>query len=183
MKTKFETAAKFAVLAVMLGALGACASAADPAAMAVTAPAAGPAFPAPLQHAMCVRNVAGGEETNPMWASKVDDKGFRAAIASSLDSAGLTAPGADSCHFPIDVNLLGLSQPSMGLDMTVTSHVNYKVYDTAGQPLLLETIDTPYTAKFSDAFAGVKRLQLANEGSIRESIRAFFDKLRATAPK
>jgi len=109
--------------------------------------------------------------------------GFHAAMDASLANAGLTAPAPDACHYHIDINLLGLSQPSMGFDMTVTSHVNYKVYDPAGQPLLLETIDTPYTATVSDAFVGVKRLQLANEGSIRESIKTFFDKLRATSPK
>ena len=39
------------------------------------------------------------------------------------------------------------------------------------------------TAKFSDAFAGVERLRLANEGSIRTSISMFFDKLRDSTPK
>ncbi len=30
---------------------------------------------------------------------------------------------------------------------------------------------------------GVERLKLANEGSIRESIKQFFDKLRTFQPK
>lgn len=184
MTRRTATSIKFLALAVLLGGLAACASAADPTAMTVMAPAASDRpFPLPLQHAMCVRTVTGGEETNPMWASKVDNKSFQLALDSSLSGAGLSAPGTDSCHYPIDVNLLGLAQPTVGFDMTVTSHVNYKVYDTAGQPFMLETIDTPYTANFSDAFAGVKRLQLANEGAIRESIKKFFDKLRDKAPK
>jgi hypothetical protein len=87
----------------------------------------------------------------------------------------------DSCSHPVDVNLLGLSQPAIGFDMTVTSHVNYKVFDKAGQPYLLETIDAPFTATMSDAFVGVKRLQMANEGSIRTSIEKFFVKLRDNA--
>ena len=132
---------------------------------------------------MCVRNVTGGESTNPLWASKVDNDGFKTALTSSLDGASLSAASADGCHYPIDVNLLGLSQPSFGLDMTVTSHVNYKVYDSAGQPFVLETVDAPYTAKFGDAFMGVERLKKANEGSIRESIEKLFEKLRATTPK
>lgn len=166
------------VIALLTG-LNACATAAKPENMAVTTAATEKAFPLPLQHAMCVRAVTGGEETNPLWTSKVDNKGFQTALDSSLNGAGLEAP-ADGCSYPIDVDLLGLSQPIAGFDMTVTSHVNYKVYEPSGQPFLLETIDAPYTANFSDAFAGVERLRLANEGSIRVSIQKFFDKLRDT---
>jgi hypothetical protein len=184
MKMTTKDAARFLALAVLAGGLAACASAADPAAMVVNAPPPGDKpFPAPLEHAMCVRNVTGGEATNPMWVSKVDNAGFHTALDTSLNNAGLAASSAEGCHFPIDVNLLGLSQPIAGFDMTVTSHVNYKVYDSAGAPLLLETIDAPYTAAFSEAFAGVERLKKANEGSVRESIHKFFDKLRDTTPK
>jgi hypothetical protein len=160
--------------------LSGCATSADPGAMAVSAPtqtATEKQFPQRLQHAMCVRTVSGGEETNPLWVSKVDNNGFHSALDSSLSAAGLEAPASD-CSYRIDANLLGLSQPSIGLDMTVTSHVNYKVYDSSGQPLLLETVDAPYTAKISDAFIGTQRLKLANEGSIRMSIEKFFDRLR-----
>jgi len=185
--TMMKTGARLAALALLAG-LGACATAADPGAMTVSATpqtAAAPAapFPVALQHAMCVRNVTGGEETNPMWVSKVDDNGFKTALSGSLDSAGLSAPAGGNCAFPVDVNLLGLSQPSFGFDMTVTSHVNYKVYDASGQPYVLATIDAPYTAKMGDAFLGVERLKLANEGSIRTSIEMFFDKLRAGPSK
>lgn len=165
--------------------LSGCATSADPSAMAIKAQPATDAvkpFPPKLQHAMCVRAVAGGEKTNPLWVSKVDNDGFKTALSSSLDTAGLAA-ASDACAYPIDVNLLGLSQPVMGFNMTVTSHVNYKVYDAAGQPFVLETIDAPYTAKMGDAFAGVKRLRLANEGSIRANIQKFFDKLRESDPK
>jgi hypothetical protein len=164
--------------------LGGCATPADPKAMAVAPPApqaAAKPFPDALQHAMCVRNVTGGEQTNPLWVSKVDNDGFKAALTTSLTSVGLIAPSG--CVYPIDVNLLGLSQPAIGFDMTVTSHVNYKVYEPSGDPLLLETIDAPYTATVGDAFIGVERLKLANEGSIRASIGIFLDKLRDTTPK
>jgi hypothetical protein len=180
------TAAKAAMAMGLLVGLNACASSADPHAMALSTPATPDAkpFPPPLMHAMCVRSVTGGEETNPMWVSKVDNNGFKSALVTSLDSASLlSAADATTCPFPIDVNLLGLSQPSMGFDMTVTSHVNYKVFDAGGSPFLLATIDAPYTAKMSEAFAGVERLKKANEGSIRTSIQQFFDKLRDSNPK
>jgi hypothetical protein len=180
-KMDSKTGWRLLTLAVLMP-LAACASAAKPEAMQVKAQATDRAFPQPLQHAMCVRAVTGGEDTNPLWASKVDNKGFQSALGLSLDNAGLTAAGTN-CSYPIDVNLLGLSQPFAGFDLTVTSHVNYKVYDSAGQPFLLATIDAPFTAGVSDAFAAVERLRLANEGSIRTSIVQFFDKLRDTKPK
>ena len=93
-----------------------------------------------------------------------------------MDNAGLTA-GQAGCQYPTDVNLLGLSQPAIGLDMTVTSHVNYKVYDAAGKPILLETISAPCTATFSDSPIGFVRIKRANEGSIRANITQFLDKL------
>lgn len=180
--TRMRTGGHLALVVTLLGALGGCATAAKPEAMVVKPQDAQKPFPQAFQHTMCVRTVSGGEKTNPLWASKVDNDGFRAALANSLSGAGLTA-ASDKCPFPIDANLLGLSQPALGFDMTVTSHVNYKVYDAAGQPVLLETIDTPFTATVGDAFAGVERLRLANEGSIRMSIQNFFDKLRDTNPK
>jgi hypothetical protein len=168
---------RLAIIATAAIQLAACATAAKPEAMIATAPASAQPFPQTLQHAMCVRTVTGGQKTNALWVSKVDDKSFQTALTASLGRAGLVGEGS-ACSFPVDVNLLGLSQPIAGFDMTVTSHVNYKVYDTAGQPVVLATIDTPYTANFSAAFVATERLRLANEGSIRTNISQFMDKLR-----
>ena len=83
----------------------------------------------------------------------------------------------------MDTNILGLSQPAAGFAMTVTSHINYKVYDPSGAPLLLQTVSAEYTAQFSEASAGFERLKRANEGSIRNSISQFLDKLRTVNVK
>lgn len=176
MTTISRNMGRAALMSVALMSLAACATAAKPEAMVVAPEATAKPFPQALQHAMCVRNVTGGEKTNPLWTSKVDNPSFQTALTSSLNGAGLGA--APGCSFPVDVNLLGLSQPLAGFDLTVTSHVNYKVYDQSGQPVVLATVDAPYTANFSAAFAAVERLRLANEGSIRTNISQFFDKLR-----
>jgi hypothetical protein len=169
-------AGRGALIGVALAGLAGCATAAKPEAMVAVPEATAKPFPQALQHAMCVRTVTGGEKTNPLWVSKVDNSGFQTALTSSLNAAGLSAPAG--CSFPVDVNLLGLSQPLAGFDLTVTSHVNYKVYDQSGQPVVLATVDAPFTANFSAAFVAVERLRLANEGSIRTNISQFFDKLR-----
>lgn len=163
---------------VAVALLAACAQPADTGRMAVEA---GAPFPAPFPSSMCVRTVTGGEETNPLWVSKVDDASFKAALTESMRRNGLLS-SATPCAYPTDVNLLGLSQPVAGFALTVTSHVNYKVHDSADRPILLETITAPYTAEFSEHAIAIIRLQRANEGSIRASIAAFFDKLRAWTP-
>jgi hypothetical protein len=163
------------IIGSLIGLTG-CAPSADPGRMIVTIQSSERAFPERLRHAMCVRSVTGGEETNPLWVSKVSNDEFRAALAASLTNAGLSA-AAGECSFPMDVNLLGLSQPSAGFDMTVTSHVNYKVYNSVAQPVLLETISAPYTEPFSFSMPGFVRIGRANEGSIRASIQQFFEKV------
>lgn len=170
-----------AVALGILALLAACATPADPGRMAVAPAQDAPPFPALLQSATCVRNVAGGEETNPLWISKVGDAEFRDALTASLRNSALLAD-ANACRFSIDANLLGLAQPSAGFDMEVVSHVNYKMYDASGTAVLLETISAPYTAKFSEAAIGVIRLQRANEGAIRASITEFLNRLRRLWP-
>lgn len=168
--------ARHAATGTVLLLLAACATPADPERMAVSQ-AAGPGFPAKLQHAMCVRNVTGGEATNPLWVSEVDDAGFSEALTNSLSSVGLLG-AQGSCRYFVDVDLLGLSQPAAGFAMEVTSHANYKVYDAGGKPALFATINAAYTAEFSESVVGSFRLKRANEGAIRASITQFLDRLR-----
>jgi hypothetical protein len=160
-----------------LSLLAACASPADPQRMIVPVSQDQPAFPTQLMGAMCVRSVTGGEDTNPLWVSNVGDREFREALVATMTNNALLT-SSDNCQYPLDVNLLGLSQPIAGFDMEVTSHVNYKMYNAAGASVMLETINAPYTAKFNEAFVGIVRLQRANEGSIRNSISEFLTRLR-----
>ena len=43
--------------------------------------------------------------------------------------------------------------------------------------VLNETVVAPYTATIGDAFAAIKRLRLANEGSGKANIQGLLDKL------
>ena len=40
-----------------------------------------------------------------------------------------------------------------------------------------ETVSADYTATVGDAFLAVERLRLANEGSIRENLKALIERL------
>jgi hypothetical protein len=170
-------------LLVGLLSLGACASPADRSNMTV-GPTAGLERPTDISlvGAVAIGRVEGGEETNPLWTSQVGSEDFRGALTDSLRNHGLLAESG-APRYVLNGHLLGLQQPMFGANMTVTSAVNYELVDAvAARPLTGETVQTPYTAKWNDAFVGVTRLRLANEGAIRENIKEYLERLYRKPP-
>ncbi|MEE1673258.1 hypothetical protein SNR37_002672 [Agarivorans aestuarii] len=132
-------------------------------------------FPQEIQENLALSSVTGGEETNPAWTSEISDKAFSEAIKQSLVEQGLFS---DDGNYQLAVEMVEIEQPLFGLDMTVTTTVKYTLTDKeTGKVLFDETVNAPYTATVGDAFAGVKRLQLANEGSGRENIKGLLELL------
>lgn len=135
-----------------------------------------------LQHAVQVAGVSGGTKTNPMWMSKVGDAEFQAALSSSLKSAGMLAN--DDGRYRLEAKLLQLKQPMIGFDMAVDSQVHYTLTETgSGKRVFDRDVIATFTATVGDAFIAVKRLQLANEGSIKKNIRQFMDEVIAETGK
>lgn len=126
-----------------------------------------------LFQALSVDSVSGGEETNPMWMSEVGNPEYAEALRLSLANHAMLAD--DDGRYALTAELLEVDQPHFGFDVTVTSVATYRLVDTAtGETVFEETVTTPYTADFSQAFYGTERLRLANEGAMRENIRAFI---------
>jgi len=153
----------------------ACAQPSRPEAMAAGRPTDAP--PQVSGARFSVGQVAGGEETNPMWTSEVSAAAFQAALTASLANAGLHDAGS---NLQIDAVLEDLDQPLAGFDMTVTSQVTYRVVNGSSDILLEQRVVAPHTATVGDAFLGMERLRLANEGSIRANITRFIEILRTT---
>jgi hypothetical protein len=127
-----------------------------------------------LQTSLAVGEVSGGKETDPLWTSQVNNPEYKEALEHSLQANALLAPAA-SARNVVTVELIELKQPLVGFDMTVTSRVRYRVAERASSTEVFnEELTTPFTADFSSAAIAVERLRLANEGAIRESIRAFL---------
>ncbi|BES70125.1 hypothetical protein RE428_11430 [Marinobacter nanhaiticus D15-8W] len=127
---------------------------------------------------MGLTKVSGGEETNPAWTSEIDDDAFSGALKESLTAQGLLS---DNGRYQLEVVMVEVDQPMFGLDMAVTTHIKYILSDREnGNAVVMdETIAAQYTATLGDAFAAVKRLRLANEGSGKANITALLDKLSA----
>jgi hypothetical protein len=84
----------------------------------------------------------------------------------------------------LNAELLELDQPLFGASFTVTASVHYTLTNmSTGEVVFDRKVTTPYTASFSDAFYGAKRLRLANEGAIRENIQRLMENLVTEAKK
>ncbi len=128
-----------------------------------------------LKNNIGVPHVTGGEKTNPLWTSEISSEAFQEAIKLSLSSKGLLS---ESARYQLKVTLLEVEQPLFGLDIKVTTHVNYVLTDTITNNVIFnDLITAPYTATVGDAFVAIKRLRLANEGAGRSNIEAFLIRL------
>jgi hypothetical protein len=180
----FGLRANLALLAVVLAASG-CASAARTDAMIVAAsPATVSGASSPLRSAIRVDVVTGGAETNPLWKTNVSTDNFRAALGESLTRNGMASSG--QARYRLNAELVSLDRPFAAFDTTVTVKVHYTVVTAGvtagGQAIRLdETIETPYTVKFSDTAYGPERFRLASEGAMRDNIDAIIKRMIAAA--
>jgi hypothetical protein len=124
-------------------------------------------------------SVTGGRDTNPMWTSQVSSEDFRQALEVSLQRYGVFSrvirnAGAD---YQLSVTLVRLKQPFAGLDMTVAAEVTWRLTTNSGRVVWQQTTNQSYKATVGDAFVGVNRLRLANEGAIRENIKVGIERI------
>ena len=134
--------------------------------------------PAVLKNAIAVADVTGGRETNPMWISQVSSPDFRSALEDSLANAGIFERVLSASKYRLTANLKQLEQPAFGIDMTVTSTINYTVVDTkTGKDVYSRLIRAPFTAGFSDSPLGATRVRIATEGSIKKNIEMLINDL------
>lgn len=168
-----------AVASASVVALAACATPSNPAMMTVAAtPALSVSAGQPGYRSVTAVTVSGGQETNPLWTAQVSDTAFRTALEGSLAAAGYM--GSEGPATTIDASLIDLKQPMIGLDFTVTSQVRYSVVRD-GQTVFDELVAASGTATLGDAFAGVERLKIANEKSVKANIEEFLTRFHASA--
>lgn len=173
-----------AIVLLLAVALSACASPARTSNMVVdrASSSAAATSGSPLVGAINLAEVSGGEPTNPMWTSEVGNAEFREALRLSLIANNLLSLAPAQARYNLTADLHSLSQPMIGLDMTVTAAVRYILVEMdsqTGEPALRfnELVTMPYTATFGDSPIGIERLRLANEGAIRENITELLARL------
>ena len=167
------------IVALMVTQLTGCAAPARIEGMTVTGTAVttAPASFA-LMDSLLIDDVSGGETTNPLWTSEVRNEEFRAALEESLRVGQLLARSDQDSIYLLRATLLNVQQPLLGFDLKVNSTVRYELNRRSdGKQLWEETVSADYTATVGDSFFAVQRLRLANEGSIRENLKALIERL------
>lgn len=130
-----------------------------------------------LKNQIAVKEVTGGSSTNPLWTSQIESADFERALEKSLESAGLIAPRQSGRYYVI-ADMTKVDQPFGGFDMTVTAYIRYIVVErSTGKTVFDKVLSVPFTATVSDAFMGVERLKIANEGAARVNIEKFINDL------
>ncbi len=129
-----------------------------------------------LYQSMELAEVSGGKKTNPLWTSQIGNEEFQKALLNSLQAHALIS--VSETKYKLTAKLLKIKQPLMGLSLTVKSSIKYELMDVLTQKIVYdETVDVEYTAEFGDSFLASKRLQLANEGAIKDNILKFITNL------
>lgn len=168
---------QIAVLLAMVAMMGGCATPARVDQMTVEGQPSQRIAATPFRNHLMVRDVTGGQETNPMWRSSIGSNEFRQALEGSLRAVGLLSLDPNS-RYLLTAHLEKVDQPFAGFDMTVTASVRYTVSERAtGKEVFGRTVAVPYTASFGDSLLGAERLKLANEGAVRANITQLIDEL------
>lgn len=162
------------IIFVAYTSLNGCASPAETQAMIVSPDASIGQNPK-LKGKVALGNIAGGQETNPLWTSQVDNQSFTEALRGSLNAFGYLAGNSAAASYKVDANLMSLVQPAFGLTLDVKSNIQYTV--ATGNTIKEHIIEATGSAGFSDAAVAITRLRLANERSIKENITLFLKQL------
>jgi hypothetical protein len=178
MMIKLQNTKVLLLCAIAAGALTGCASGARTENMTVNVGLPTNLVQSPLKQNIAIKDVTGGQETNPLWKSNIGSIEFERALESSLRNAGLLSENRQAGKYTVTAHLSKVEQPILGISFKVTAHVEYTLVERAtGKSVYGRTIAEPYTAGFSDAVLGVERLRLANEGAVRTNIAKFIDEM------
>lgn len=117
-------------------------------------------------------NVTGGNETNPLWKSDIASADFSTALVEALHRSALfSSIGGANTDYRLEVKLMKVSTPNAGLTFTATVVSEWQLVRSRDSAVISdEYITTPFSATVGDAFVGITRLRLAEEGAARANI-------------
>lgn len=167
------------VAAVAMLGLGACTQSLNASALVVPSTPGLTAAPGDVgYHSVANVTVSGAGEGGPLSSIKFTNDEFKAAIESSLAAAGYV--GTEGRPLSVTANLIEMTEPMAGIDITITTRVQYSV-TRDGQVIFTDTVAASATGTMSDGFAFMDRLKIATERSVQSNIRDFIQRFRANA--
>jgi len=125
--------------------------------------------------------IVGGEKSDPLFkGSRIDAISLRGALSIAIQNSHMfqLLNFNQEANYLLNVMILSQNQPALGLDMSVSLTVRYYLIDGATKQVIWSNdITSIYTAKFSDSLIGASRLNMANEGAVRENIVIFLHEI------
>lgn len=164
------------ILATLVAAVSACAMPAQTEQMVpVDIGVPGAAADSPFRNAVALERVVGGEEPSPdMSESTVGGQELEEALRTSLRNYGYLSSG-EAARFRLEVTLIELRRPPMGITMHGTSFMRYKLSAShEGRVVYDEVIRVSATKTGKDEFVGAARKRMLLEAIVRGNIGRFL---------
>jgi len=128
-----------------------------------------------LINGVAITGITRGRQLKTLKESEMSTEAFGAALKESLRAQGLFS---ENGRFRLKAHILKVMQPPGRFNMTVTTHVEYKLVDSTTDKIVFKTtVIADYTAGTGDALTSITRRRLANEGSGKRNIALFLDEL------
>jgi hypothetical protein len=128
---------------------------------------------------LMIAEVKGGEKTNPMLSSKIENEGFKEALTNTLKGSGIFKEVFTDEKGDYKIYAEIISQGlKLGFPTTSILFVNYRLIETTSdKEVWKENILSQYDAKFEEAFLGNVRAKKANEAAVRDNLTRLIKKL------
>jgi len=127
--------------------------------------------------------VSGGSDKAALDASTIVNSDFAEAIKKSITQSGLFASvltAGQAEQYQLAAAIVRVDQPVIGRAMTGTIEINWTLTQLSNKYVFWKkTIVSSYTATPGEAFSGVDRLRLANEGAARVNIQDALTQISA----
>ena len=123
---------------------------------------------------------AGGHETNPLLYPDISNESFAQAISDSIVQNGVFSSVISSGKgdYLLEASIINVDRPAAGFDMTVVMTVNWKLTHVSSRKIVYQSVvEKSFSATVGDAFVGMKRFRLAQEGAARENIQEGLRRL------
>lgn len=115
--------------------------------------------------------VLGGQETNPLWGTRMSDMSLNQAYQESLRRVGLMPDVPDTGRYQLKVELLAMAQPNLPVAPEVAVSVRYTLTERGGKaPVYQRILRTTQKAGLDDSLSPTQQLRIATEGALRSNI-------------
>ena len=136
----------------------------------------------PWLESIALGQVSGGKiwpKRVPPHTPYVGNHEVREALLTTLKSNGLLADSPNKAKWILDIFIIDVSGPSIGLNLNAHAYMRYKITNIINKKNIYnEIIKSSFLANEEDAFYGIERRRIANEGDIRKNISNFLIALK-----